>query len=148
MPRPACVLRRSSSPTGQSTKMSPSRIDCATSSTTSPTATPPPAPRSPPTPPDIVNRLAADEKVSVRQAAAGNPSTPEDALRRLARSEDPKSLVNLAGNEGAPFDVQEGALRRVEPLRGDGYLFSEAEMDQIAAESHRVYEEQRRQQAR
>ena len=57
------------------------------------------------TPADTLDRLAGDERESVRSAVAGNPNTPADLLDRLADdiSESVRSAV--AGNTNIPADL-------------------------------------------
>jgi hypothetical protein len=61
--------------------------------------------RRPDLPPEVCERLAADEEPSVRAATAGNAATPAATLRRLAAETDRAVLRELAHNPAIPLDL-------------------------------------------
>ena len=57
------------------------------------------------TPADALNRLAGDERESVRSAVAGNPNTPADLLDRLADDENYYVRASAAENPNISVDM-------------------------------------------
>jgi hypothetical protein len=61
--------------------------------------------RRPDLPPEVCERLAADEEPGVRAAAAGNAATPAATLRGLAEGTERAVLWELVHNPAIPLDL-------------------------------------------
>jgi len=79
----------------------------------------------------VLERLAADRALSVRQAAAANPSTPAEALRPFLNTDDLDLLLAVGTNSGAPADIRAAAMRRYEVIIGEPRLLPDDMMERL-----------------